>query len=191
MRGKLATAVGAIALVLLGVILSVSFDNAAANGASYLRAIGVSGVPDFLRSALAGTILTIGLTAIVSVIATLKLSRWWRNRRPETTVDLGSSDYDLSASMSSLKYRMSEYLKYEGFQLAGDPNSILADCNSLNITLQKVGIPVPFVPSGDAQSMFKVLMNFYTQVGPLLRDGHREQALTAASAFSRRHPRPE
>lgn len=190
MSGKGATIVGAVALVLLGVILSVSFDDAAANGASYLEALGISGVPAFLRTGLAGTIATIVLTAIVSTIATVRFTRWQRQTSSDRTDKTGPTDYDLSSAMSSLKHRMAENLKYGSFDLTSDPNVILADCNSLNLTLQKNGIPVPYLPSGSVQSVFQILIAFYTQVAPLLRDGHREQALTIADAFKRAHPHP-
>lgn len=68
----LAAVLGTVALALLGVVLTVSSDDAAANGASYLKALGITGVPSFLRTALAGIVFTIVLTAILTAVVTTR-----------------------------------------------------------------------------------------------------------------------
>lgn len=185
---RLRGAIGAVALVLLGVMLTVSFRDASANGASYLAAIGITGVPGFLQTPTAGLVLAIILTAIPSVLIT----RWWMRRPPNTAADTSPSDYDLYTSMDYLVARMTEYLEYEGFLIGPDnnPNTILMDCNSLNLTLRKNGFEVPYVPSGEARAMFNTLSNYYRRVGPLLRDGHAIEARQLAHQLARQHPAP-
>lgn len=185
---RLGGAVGAVALVLLGVMLTVSFRDASANGASYLAAIGITGVPAFLKTSTAGLVLAIILTAIPSVLIT----RWWMSRPPKVPAKTGPTDYDLYTEMDWLAGRMAEYLKYEGFLLGPDnnPNNILMDCNSLNLTLHKNGFEIPYVPSGEARAMFNTLSNYYGRVGPLLRDGHANEARLLAQQIARQHPAP-
>lgn len=93
--------------------------------------------------------------------------------------------------MTGLTNRMREYLKYEGFNVTGDdPNDILVDCHSLNLTLSKQGFPVPYVNSGNSRSMFDVFARYYATLGPLLRDKHREQAMAVARSYAAEHPTP-
>jgi hypothetical protein len=192
MLRRLGVIAGAVSLVLLSVILSVSFKQATANGATYLEALGITGVPPFLKTALAGTLFTILLTVIVTAVVTSRVIRWRSNARSVSDEEPeGPGDYDLYCSMDSLTDRMRAYLKYEGFGIGSDdPNDILADCQSLNLTLHKQGFAIPYIAPGTAQRMFNVLDSYYTVIGPLLRDGHREHAMELAKSFAEKHPPP-
>ena len=86
---KLLTVLGAIALVLLGVVFSVSYQDASANGASYLAAIGITEVPLLLRTAFAGTVYTVVLTVIFTSIVTSRLVTVKLNKKP---LDLSLAD---------------------------------------------------------------------------------------------------
>jgi hypothetical protein len=191
MRRIIVSAVGGIALVLLTVVLTVSVDDAEANGASYLKALGITAVPAIFQTAIAGTLMTVALTATITVIATVRFIRWKANRKSSAEQEVRRpSDYDLYCSMDSLTHRMRDYLKYEGFGMGSDPNEILADCQSLNLTLHKRGFAIPYVSSGSAESMFNVLGSYYTVIGPLLRDGHREDAMELAKSYAEKYPTP-
>ncbi|HEY0625221.1 MAG TPA: hypothetical protein VGD10_00655 [Allosphingosinicella sp.] len=188
MRRIVLGAVGGVALVLLGVMLTVSFQDAAANGATYLAAFGITGMPSYLQTSAAALILAIILTAV----PTFLITRWWVSRPKSVLVDAGPDDYELYSAMRSLMDRMEDYLKYQGYGLGGDdPNAILMDSKSFNLTLLKRGVAVPFVVGGEVQSMFNTLYDFYGRVGPLLRDGHAQEARQLAKSIAEQHPLPK
>ncbi len=175
--------IGAVALMLLGVVFTVSFQEASANGASYLAAIGITGVPEFFKTALAGTIFTVVLTAILTAVVTTRVISMLANSNP--------SDLSFANRADDLVEEMNDYLKYKGYGLSGqNPDRILQNCNSFNLTLRKAGLDIPCVPPGSASSMFGVLSNYYQQVGPLLRDDHPLEARKVARSFAQSYPPP-
>jgi hypothetical protein len=69
-----------------------------------------------------------------------------------------------------------------------NPHEIATDCQSFNTTLRKAGFEVPDINALDLDHQLKVLATYYTNIGPLLRDGHEVEAKQLAAEIAKASP---
>jgi hypothetical protein len=173
-------ATGTLAIALLGIIATTSPLTASSNVGGWLNWIGVSRVPVFLASAITDRIIQIGLAFIVAVLATT----WWHRREMKASPgkiykqDAGRlSDWELGERMDSLSYRLRQ-LRDRGWH-SGDESvqDVMISVESLRITLNKQGFPLPYVPQNpDIMEVIGMYDRYFTIVGKLLREGHAVEA---------------
>lgn len=188
---KLLSPLGGLLLALLGVMGTTSPRDATSHVAGWAIWLGIDRVPAILHSALADHVLQ--LVAVVAL--TILLSNWWHDRKAKLVRDVlpdsgADKDYRLSQRMERMANRLRHMRDREWWD-NGDPNEqVLADLEAFAITLRKSGFNLPH-PNGEPLDALNILINFFAQVGSMLRDGHAEEARLLANDFAERHPAGE
>lgn len=184
------SALGALLLALIGVMGTTSPGDASSNIAGWAAWAGINRVPVLLRSAAADRVFQL----VAAVAIALLLSSWWHRfkaRRAEhmIAVDDQPSDYALSERMEGMADRLRHVRDREWWDKSDPNEDVLADLDALGITLQKAGLILPHFPTGsDVQIGLKVLVDYFTQVGALLRNGHGHEARARAARIAAPYP---
>lgn len=175
----LASAVG-------GAMLTTNYSAMRSNGASYLPALQ-GGLVSLWRGSI--TVVSspwffIPLGALALVLVTVRLTI--RVNRPKKN------------PYGALGYRMDQFVdaahqdqRYRGFStLYHDTMRLCREIEAFIVEIHSKGIPIPSPQSNSAEDWIDLCCEYFTAVGPYLRNGNFNYALVVAQKFSDRYPRP-
>jgi hypothetical protein len=187
-------AIGTTLLAVLGIMTATSPTVATSNIAGWLGWAGVARVPTFLASAATDRIIQISIAVTIAVFATT----WWHRRSAKASLSniykLDAdrlNDRELGDRMDSLSYRLRQ-LRDRGWYSGGETvQDVMISVESLRITLNKQGFPLPYVPENpDIMEIIAMYDRYFTIVGKLLREGHASEARTYATRLAAENAPP-
>jgi hypothetical protein len=178
---------GAIILALIGAVagamLTTNYSNMRTNGASYVPALqaGVRGLGQALISVLTSPwlLVPLGLIALVTLTVALTL----RATKPKAD------------PLKMLGYRMSKFVdaahhdqRFREFRtLYNDTMRICREMEAFMIEVRMQGLPTPSPQSEHAEDWIDLACDYFTAVGPYLRNGNQAHATAVAQDFANRY----
>ncbi len=180
LSGLLLALIGAVA----GAMLTTSYKDLRTNGGSYLPAVG-SGFRS-LAASLGSAVLQpwfyLPVAAMVIVYCTVKLTLRATKPRadPYRTMGLRMARY-ATAAQHDQRYRQFR-------SIYKDTIRICHEIEAFVVELQMLGVPVPSPRSHDAEEWIDVCCDYFTAVGPYLRNGNVSYAMSTAQGFAERYP---
>jgi hypothetical protein len=180
---------GALFLALVGAVggamLTTNYATMRTNGASYLPAVqsGLGSLWHGLAAFVSSPWFLIPVGAIVLILVTVRLTIRATRPKKDPFVSIGRRmNAFVNAAHHDQKFR-------DLTSVYHDTMRICREMEAFVVEIQMNGIPVPSHQSNSAEDWIDLCCEYFTAVGPYLRNGNSTYALGVAQGFADMYPR--
>lgn len=180
---------GALFLALIGAVggamLTTNYTTMRSNGASYLPALqgGLGSLWRWFASFVSLPWFLIPVGALILIFVTVRLTIRATRPKKDPFVAIGRRmDAFVNAAHHDQKFRQFSSLYHDTMRICREMEAFVVE-------IQMNGIPVPSHQSNSAEDWIDLCCEYFTAVGPYLRNGNSTYALGVAQNFADRYPR--
>jgi hypothetical protein len=180
--------IGALALAMFGAVgsamLTTDYSTMRRNGASYLPALqtGLGSIAHSLWAFVTSAWFLIPVGAIVLIFVTVRLTLRASRPKIDPYASLGNRmNGFVNAAHHDQKYRQFTTMYHDTMRICREMEAFMEEVR-LN------GLPVPSPQSNSAEDWIDLAGDYFTAVGPYLRNGNFAAAVNVAQGYANRYP---
>ncbi|MFA5990250.1 MAG: hypothetical protein WC803_11685 [Sphingomonas sp.] len=186
---RLINIAGTLFLALIGAVggamLTTNYATMRTNGASYLPALqgGLGSLWHGFIAIVSSLWFLVPLGAIILIFVTVRLTLRATRPKKDPFIAIGHRmNAFVNAAHHDQKFR-------DLTSVYHDTMRICREMEAFVVEIQMNGIPVPSHQSNSAEDWIDLCCEYFTAVGPYLRNGNSTYALGVAQGFADRYPR--